>query len=290
MCAATGERQDRGPISDAHVAAALRPFVRATRPLLGALSDADPVGLQARSDRSRHDASTPHSVRSGRPAPGSWRARDDPATGADDRKLHDKVLDRLAETRLPGTAAWAAMDADERSRWWVRRVGRLTSVVAAVPGFGGALTRRLPITMALGAVAQGLVLCAIANEHGVHDEAEVVALLGAVLFHRDLSPTPRADLSDATNAEVDARAAELTGDLRQEKRPTLQRVSGALWRMGRALLALEGELERRPHGGRISGWMSMLPVVGVTGKYLGEWSGLKNAARAGEQWIHARHP
>ena len=69
MCAATGERQDRGPISDAHVAAALRPFVRATRPLLGALSDADPVGLQARSDRSRHDASAPHSVRGGRPAP-----------------------------------------------------------------------------------------------------------------------------------------------------------------------------------------------------------------------------
>jgi hypothetical protein len=263
MCAATVER---GPISDANMAAVLRPFVRATRPLLGALSDADPFGLQARA-----------------------RAQTDPATSADDRRLRDKVLDRLAESRLPGTAAWAGMDMEERSRWWVRRVGRLTSLVAAVPGFGGVITSRLPITMALGAVAEGLVLCAIADEHGVHDEAEVVALLGAVLFHRDLSPTPRAALTEATDAEVDARAAELTGDLRQERTPTLQRVAGALWRMGRALVAVEGELEKRPHGGRISRWVSMLPVVGVAGKYLGEWSGLKKAAREGERWIHARH-
>ena len=200
------------------------------------------------------------------------------------------MLDRLAETRLPGTAASAAMDADERSRWWVRRVGRLTSLVAAVPGFAGVIASRLPITTALGAVAQGLVLCAIADEHGVHDEAEVVALLGAVLFRRDLSPPPRAALSESSNAEVDARAAELTGDLKQEKTPTLQRIAGAVWRMGRALLAVEGELEKRPHGGRISRWVSLLPVLGVAGKYVGEWSGLKTAARSGEQWIHSRHP
>ena len=59
MCAATTEMsqnglpteravRDGGPITDADVAAVLRPFVRATRPLLGALSDADPFGLQAR--------------------------------------------------------------------------------------------------------------------------------------------------------------------------------------------------------------------------------------------------
>jgi hypothetical protein len=270
MCAATSEGtpDDRDPISDAAVAAVLRPFVRAARPLLGALSDSDPFGLQAR----------------------AREARDDPAVDPGERTLHDKVLDRLAETRVPGTAAWEAMDADERSQWWVRRVGRLTSLVAAVPGFGGVITSRLPITMALGAVAQGLVLCAVADEHGVHDEAEVVALLGAVLFHRDLSPAPRAALSEVTDAEVDARAAEFTGDLHEEKTPTLQRVAGALWRMGRALLAVGGELEKRPHGGVVSRWVSMLPVVGVAGKYVGEWSGLKKATTAGEQWIHSRHP
>ena len=274
MCAATSEGtperhdDDQGPITDAGVAAVLRPFVRATRPLLGALSDSDPFGLQERARREQAD----------------------PATDADERRLHEKVLDRLAETRVPGTAAWAQMDADERSEWWVRRVGRLTSLVAAVPGFGGAVTSRLPITTALGAVAQGLVLCAVADEHGVHDEGEVVALLGAVLFHRDLSPTPRADLSEDTDAQVDARAAELTGDLEQEKAPTLQRIAGAVWRMGRALLAVEGELGKRPHGGRISAVLSLIPVVGVAGKYIGEWSGLQKAAKAGEQWIHARHP
>ena len=63
-----------------------------------------------------------------------------------------------------------------------------------------------------------------------------------------------------------------------------------MWRMGRALLAVEGELGKRPHGGRISRWLSLLPVVGVAGKYVGEWSGLRKAATAGEQWIHARHP
>src|SRR5207237_10353601 len=136
----------------------LGPFVRATRARRGALSDSDPFGLRAR----------------------AHRLHDDPDADPRERRLHDKVLDRLAEARLPGTAAWAGMDMHERSRWWVRRVGRLTSLVAAVPGFGGVITSRLPITMALGAVAEGLVLCAIADEHELHDEAEVVAVLGAV--------------------------------------------------------------------------------------------------------------
>ena len=268
MCAATSdETRDDGPISDATVAAVLRPFVRAARPLLGALSDSDPFGLRSR----------------------ALRARSEPDTAKSDRKLHDRVLDRLAETRLPGTAAWAEMDGEQRSEWWVRRVGRLTSLVAAVPGFGGAITSRLPTTLALGAAAQGLVLCAIADEHDVHDEAEVVALLGAVMFRRDLSPRPRDALGEDSNAKVDAQAAELTGDLVQEKKPTLQRIGGAVWRMGQALLAVEGELSKRPRGGRISRWLAMVPVVGVAGKYLGEWSGLNKAAKAGEQWIHARH-
>jgi hypothetical protein len=34
--------------------------------------------------------------------------------------------------------------------------------------------------------------------------------------------------------------------------------------------------------------MSLIPVVGGGGKYLGEWSGLKKAAKAGEAWIHDR--
>jgi hypothetical protein len=258
-------RNGQGPITDAQVAAVLRPFVRAARPLLGALSDSDPLHLQAREVRAAE--------------PGAER----------NRKLPGRLLDRLARSRVPGTAAWAAMDVHERSRFWVRRVGRLTSLVAAVPGFGGIVTRKLPVSGALGAAAQGLVLTAMADEHDVHDEAEVVALLGAVMFRRDLSPQPRAALGETSNAQVDARAAELTGGLEKEKKPTLQRLGGAMWRMGMAFVALESELNKRPHGGRISGWLSLLPVVGVGGKYVGEWSGLKRAAKEGEKWLHARH-
>lgn len=270
MCAATtdvtqNQGRDDGPISDTDVAAVLRPFVRATRPLLGALSDADPFGLQARAREATTGA-----------AP---RVK---------RTLRNRVVDRIASTRAPGTAAWAQMDMHGRSNWWVRRVGRVTSLVAAVPGFGGAITSKLPITSALGAVAQGLVLCAIADEHDMHDEVDVVALLGAVMFRRDLCPPARAELSQASDAAIDARAAELTGGLENEKKPKLQRVGGALWRMGRALLAVEAELGKRPRGGRIARWISLIPVVGVAGKYLGEWSGLKKAARTGEEWIHSR--
>lgn len=273
MCAATTdvtqtpkrEPRDDGPISDADIAAVLRPFVRATRPLLGALSDSDPFGLQARAQRATD----------GRAA----RVK---------RTLRTRVADRIASTRAPGTAAWKQMDMHARSNWWVRRVGRVTSLVAAVPGFGGAITSKLPVSSGLGAVAQGLVLCAIADEHDMHDEVDVVALLGAVMFRRDLCPPARTELSPASDAAIDARAAELTGGLENEKKPTLKRLGGALWRMGRALLAVEGELGKRPRGGRLTRWISLIPVVGVAGKYLGEWSGLKKAEKAGEEWIHSR--
>jgi hypothetical protein len=270
MCAATTDMTQTarprgdGPISDDAVAAVLRPFVRATRPLLGTLSDADPFGWQA---RARQAAETAPSVR---------------------RTLRKRVADRLASTRAPGTAAWAQMDTHARTNWWVRRVGRVTSLVAAIPGFGGAITSKLPVTAALGAVAQGLLLVAIADEHDMHDEVDVVALLGAVMFRRDLCPPARDELSRASDAAIDARAAELTGGLENEKKPTLQRVGGALWRMGRALLAVEDELGKRPRGGRIARWISLIPVIGVAGKYLGEWSGLKKAAKTGEEWIHSR--
>ena len=273
MCASTTQthtvngapRKDSGPISDADVAAVLRPFVRATRPLLGALSDADPFGFQARARQAAQGAPTQLQ-----------------------RTFRTRVVDRLASTRAPGTATWAQLDTHARTNWWVRRVGRVASLVAAVPGFGGAITSKLPVTAALGAVAQGLVLVAIADEHDMHDEVDVVGLLGAVMFRRDLCPRARDELSRASDAAIDARAAELTGGLENEKKPTLQRVGGALWRMGRALLAVEAELGRRPRGGRISRWLSLVPIVGVAGKYIGEWSGLKKAAKAGEEWIHTR--
>jgi hypothetical protein len=238
-------------ISDRAIVAILRPFVRATRPVLGGLRESDPFGLRSRVP-----------------------AADDP-----DRGLGERILDTLATVEVPGTAAWAAMDVPARTRWWVRRVGRFTTLLAAVPGLGGALAKRLPVSSVVGAAGQGMLLVAIAGEHGVHDEDELVELLGAVMFRRRLTVHGP---SAADDAAADARAAELTGDL-AEPRPTLARVGRAVWRLGRALLAVEDELDKRPHGNVLHEGLSWLPVVGAVGKYLGEWSGLKKAAREAEK-------
>ena len=248
-------------ISDQAVVRILRPFVRATRPVLNGLRDTDPFGLRARV------------------------AADGAAAGRGDRDRRARVLDALATLQVPGTAAWAAMTPPERTRWWVRRVGRFTTLVAAVPGIGGALANRLPVSKTIGAAAQGLLLVAIAGEYGVHDEDELVALLGAVLFRRDLAvPAPDA----AADAEAQTRALEITGDLAvEEDKPTLQRVAGAVWRLGRTLFAVEDELDKRPHGNRFHSGLGQLPVVGAVGKYLGEWSGLKRAAAEAEERLTA---
>jgi hypothetical protein len=240
-------------ISDAALVTVLRPFVRATRPVLAGLRDADPFGLRNRV-----------------------------ASEEEDRSIGTTILDALASVEVPGTSAWAAMDVTERSDWWVYRVGRLTTLLAAVPGIGGALANRLPVSKILGAAGQGLVLVAIAGEHGVQDEEALVGLLGKILFRRDLvigKPDAAAD------AAAEKQAAELTGDLDE---PTVTRIGKAVWRLGRALLAAEGELDRRPHGNILHEGLGMLPVVGAVGKYLGEWSGLKKAARQAEERL--RHP
>ena len=242
-------------IPDRVIVAILRPFVRATSPVLDGLRESDPFGLRTRAAREN---------------------------GAEEeRGLRDKVLDALAAAEIPGSQAWAAMDVPARTRWWVRRVGRFTTLIAAVPGLGGALANRLPVSKAVGAAGQGLLLVAIAGEHGVRDEAELVELLGAVLFRRELSVGAATSTEDAA---ADDRAAELTGDLAEPaSSPTLRRVARAVWRLGRALFALEDELDKRPHGNLLHEGLGMLPVVGAVGKYLGEWSGLKRAAREAEK-------
>lgn len=247
-------------IPDHALVTVLRPFVRATRPVLDGLRDSDPFGL---------------------------RSRPAPVAGAE-RGRRARVLDALASVEVPGTAAWARMDVPARSRWWVRRVGRFTTLLASIPGLGGALANRLPVSSTLGAAGQGLVLVALAGEHGVRDEGELVGLLGAVLFRRELVVPTAGAVADAA---ADARAAELTGDLvKPDATPTLLRVGGAVWRLGRALLAVEDELDKRPHGNFLHAGLGMLPVVGAVGKYLGEWSGLKRAAREADRRFAARVP
>jgi hypothetical protein len=60
---------------------------------------------------------------------------------------------------------------------------------------------------------------------------------------------------------------------------------GTLWRLGRSLLAIVEELEKRPRGRFYHRAIGMLPVVGMAGDYLGERSGLKRVAKRAQQWF-----
>lgn len=244
-------------ISDAAIVAILRPFVRASGPLLDGLRDADPFGLAGRLEQGKPDDT--------------------------ERKLKDKVLDFVAGVQMPGTSAWRGMDADQRTKWWVNRMGRFTTLVAAVPGLGGVWADRLPVSDAVGAASQGLLLCAIAGEYGVVDTAERVRLLAKVLFRRDIAPAVASGRSD----DEDKRTDELTEDLgtHHSHGVSLKSAATAVFKLGKALWSVTDELEKRPRGRWFHRLLGMVPVVGMLGDYLGERSALKRAAKMAVRWI-----
>jgi hypothetical protein len=184
------------------------------------------------------------------------------------------MLPRMAEASWLGPPKYSNMSPENCSAWWIRRCGRLTSLAASVPGLLGALGDRLPLQDVLGAAGQGLLLCAIAGEHGVHDQDTRVRLLAAVLFDRDIDPS--------AGATTPAPAPPASRRLR------LAAAAKWLWRQGRLLLGVRDELEKRPHGRVYHRALGMLPVVGMAGDYLGERSALKRAARAADRWLHAQ--
>lgn len=259
-------------ISDRQVVAVLRPFVRASAPLLDALREGDPLGLRARAAAAAARGETLAELAGVEPP------------------LRRKLLNGLSSVKLPGTVAWGHMNPDQRTKWWINRVGRLTTLITAIPGLGGALADRLPVQDALGTASQGVLLCAIAGEHGVTDHAERVRLLAWVLFERDVDRQLAAGQDPEHDAaEEDARTAELTEELGESKKSkiSLKAFATTLWRLGRSLLAITGELEKRPRGRIWHRVLGMLPAVGMFADYLGERSALKRAAKRAQRWITA---
>jgi hypothetical protein len=171
-------------VSDKYMISVLRPFVAATGPVLSGLRDADPFRLGRLAQRRAAELESAPSDAAPEPVPTSRLGKVRRTAG----NARHRALDRLATSRLPGTPRWEVMTPEERDHWWVARLGRFTSAVASIPGIGGALARRLPVSDILGLAAQGLVVCAIAGEHGVTGRDEQVRLLGTVLFERDLRP------------------------------------------------------------------------------------------------------
>ncbi|RZQ63593.1 hypothetical protein [Amycolatopsis suaedae] len=255
-------------ISDEQVVRVLRPFARACGPMLDGLRDSDPFGLLARAQR---------------------RA-DEPELAEVEPKLRDKLLNGLTTVKVPGTEAWAAMDAEQRTDWWVNRVGRFTALITSIPGLGGALADRLPVQDTLGAAAQGLLLCAIAGEHGRTELGDRVRLIAWVLFEREIDPVLAAGKDAAHDASAeDGRTEELTEEITDSRRKhgkvTLKAVARTLWRLGRSLLSIVDELEKRPRGRFYHRALGMLPVVGMAGDYLGERSGLRRVRKRADKWL-----
>ncbi|MBB5956205.1 hypothetical protein FHS29_002791 [Saccharothrix tamanrassetensis] len=240
-------------ITDRDVVRALRPFVRATGPLLDTLREANLLGLR---DRAVEDGAN--------------------------RALVDKLWDRLAKVKVPGTAGWAAMGVAQRDEWWLNRVGRLVSLIAALPGVGGALADRLPIQSALGTAGQGVLLSAMAGEHGFTTTEDRVRLLAFVLFQREVDGRA-ADASTEERAREDRATEELTSEL--EGRSTIRAIGRTVWKLAKVLWALEGELDKRPQGRFYHQALGMLPLVGVVGDYFGERSALRRVRKAAYQWF-----
>jgi hypothetical protein len=238
-------------ITDKHVAGVLSRAVWVINPVLDVLSTVDPLGLK---DRTRDDHESSDSV-------------------------VDRALDALAwvlnTADVPGTKAWDEMNLDQRTRWWVRRVGALNNLVVAYPGVFGALVQRLPLQDALGFGNQAIVLVAVAREHGVVDQHDQVRMLADVLTHRTIPAGPALD------------TAQIDGDEDEHRSWTPFALAKALWRIARILRAIDSELDRRPQPAKLFRYVGMLPVVGIVADYFGEFGALSRAAKAGRTWIES---
>lgn len=254
-------------ISDEQVVKVLRPFVRAAGPMVDALREADPFASAAQAAPSVPSAE-----------------------GETEATVRARLAEALKSVKVPGSAAWTAMDVDDRIDWWVNRVGRVTALLTAAPGLLGALSDRLPVQDTMGVASQGLLLCAIAGEHGVTDVSERVRLIGWVLFERDIERhVAEGRYRGYDVAAENERTAELSEDLpeRGGRRARLGVKAGArtLWRLGRSLVAILGELEKRPSGRFYHQALGALPVVGLVGNYFGERAGLRQVARRAATWF-----
>lgn len=252
-------------ISDKQVVAVLRPFVAATAPVLDALREADPLGLRAKVAAAAARGESLAELEQVEPT------------------VRRRLINGLASVQFPGSAGWQRMDPDQRTGWWINRVGRITALVTAVPGLGGALADRFPVQNAVGAASQGLLLCAIAGEHGLTVKADRVRLLAWVLFGRDVDPA----LAAGEQPEEQQRVDELTEDLAGSSgsKMSIKSLAKTLWRLGRSLLAVSDELEKRPRGRLIYRMIGVFPLVGALADYLAERSALKKVAKRARRWM-----
>ncbi len=236
-------------MTDAQVATTLDNTLAVAGPILDVLAGSDPLQLKPRTFGRRWYDVIP-------------------------TRFGDLTATALNLADWPGTEGWAALSMNERADWWVHRIGSLTSIAAAFPGVFGAWTKKLPVGTYLGAASQSLIALAVAREYGVDDRRDQIALLGSVLFDRevdagDLTPAPATPLSGSTDL---VKAA----------------VKG-LWEIGWGLQKLAKALGARPQMPRLLSHLGWLPLIGGPATYVGERIALRRAVGSTRRWI-VDHP
>ncbi|WP_433035277.1 hypothetical protein [Actinomycetospora sp. CA-053990] len=159
-------------------------------------------------------------------------------------------------------------------------------MLAALPGLAGALGETLPVGELISVGGQGLLLCALAQEHGIIDRDDQVELLGAVLLGRELVGSGGRAQRRRAQEEAGILVPELADPSAPPASPGLA-TGAALARMGRTLSSLQHDLSGRPQrrGERRFG---VIPVIGALGDYRDEREGLHLVAEQGLTWCRLR--
>ena len=177
-------------------------------------------------------------------------------------------VDRLVTPLADWLGRPPALPQDARDRWWAERVSDVAAGASALPRFVGKLADLLPLTNAVGAAVQSVVVLGVAGEHGVRAPADRVALLARVLLGRKLTAEQVDPLLEAGNATY----------LEEAFGPSGHHIARRLWRTTRLLARIDDTLDARPKGGLAARALSNLPVVGLAGGYLAERVALRKAA------------
>ena len=185
--------------------------------------------------------------------------------------LGDLTATAMNVADWPGTGGWEKLSMNERADWWVNRIGALNTVAVAFPGVLGPWAKTLPVGAFLGAASQALMVMAVGREYGVVDRDDQIAMLGAVIFGRELSGT---DARHAERRSFPESGTELA-----------KAVVKALWDIGTGLRNVEKALGARPKSPSLIGHLTWLPLVGAPATYLGERIALCRAVEASRRWI-----
>jgi hypothetical protein len=122
----------------------------------------------------------------------------------------------------------------------------------------------------------GLVVCAVAREHGVRNPADWVPLLGRVLFDRELGRP---------------QAAQVVAPPRSATAPDagpLRKLGGALWRLTQVVWEAQSVFDERPRGAWLWRTLGKIPIVGLPAGILDESGAVAQAARRTEELLAAR--